>query len=196
MNSRSAIAWLLRPVEISRRISISRGVRPFRSSAAAGGAAGSASGRRARARARASSEAGAERRQIVDGAPRLRDAASGRPSAPHHPRELHARATGLEWRAALLEQIDRIFEMLSCATSDRRSRATSSRRRGWPAPRSGPVPRFVGDRCELGDRVRRFIARGPARRRRGPSAPAPPRARSGSSPAAGAGAARRDRRRS
>ena len=119
-----------------------------------------------------------ERGEVLDGASHLVAAVSGAPERAHHGGQLHPRTTGLERRPALLEQIDRVLQMLprGFQVTDRAATRPAA---GWPARAAG--------RCASRSRWRR--ARRPraprrrcgsARRRRGPGAPTPPRVRSGS----------------
>jgi hypothetical protein len=68
----------------------------------------------------------------------LRRGGFGTPERSHHPGELHARATGLERRAALLEQIDRIFQMLSRRLRIARSRRHETCREAGRRPQAVP----------------------------------------------------------
>ena len=121
----------------------------------------------------------------------------GSTKAFHHAREIDAGTRRLEGRSALLEQIHRIFEIaprgVEIAGGERdqpRRQACRGEQRRRAAPRSA-MPRSSSSAARARSRSRPV----PVRRARGSAAPARRRARCGSSPAAGADAARRAPRR-
>ena len=93
---------------------------------------------------------------MVDGPAVLVGGCFRTPERSHHPGELHAGATGLEGRAALLEEINRILQMPSRGFRIAGSRCHETGREAGQRPQRSRSC-LVRDGGELGDRMRRFV---------------------------------------